>query len=451
MDTKIFKAYDIRGIFPDELDEETAYKIGRAFVLFVNKNRIHSFELLKNENPKIVVGMDNRFSSVALCNELKRGITDQGGDVVDIGLSTTPMLYFATAKYGYDAGVNITASHNPSQYNGFKLVSKGAVPISGDTGIENIKNLVIKNSFPDVKKKGSIEKKHILSNYVESIIPDEDFYSTIIVDTANSVSGIPINGMLKRTRLIHIFDNLDSGFPNHEPDPIKSENICALRKAVVAGAADLGVAFDGDGDRMVFVDERGHAISSDLIVALMASIILKKQIRQKILCDIRCSNIVSETIKKWGGIPVISRVGHSFIKQIMRKENVLFGGEFSGHYYYKKDYFCESPFFVLFSILREMKKTEKTLSDLMDPFKKYYHSEEINFKITDSQQKIKEIKEKYKDGIINELDGLRIDFPEWWLLIRASNTEPILRLIIEAQTKFLMEEKIKEVSSFIQQ
>jgi phosphomannomutase len=439
MDPKIFKAYDVRGIFPDELDEEAAYKIGQAFVLFLDQAR-----------PKIVIGMDNRFSSGPLANELKRGIIDQGGDVIDVGLSTTPMLYFAAAKYGYDAGINITASHNPPRYNGFKFVGKGAIPISETNGIKEIKELVIKSNFPCAKDKGIVEKKDILSDYVDRNIPDEDFYYTVVVDTANSVSGIPINRLLKRTRLIHIFDNLDGSFPNHEPDPLKPENICALRAAVIAGKADLGVAFDGDGDRLAFVDEKGSAIPSDLIVALMASIILKKQIKQKILYDIRCSNIVPETIKKWGGVPVVSRIGHSFIKETMRKEDVIFGGEFSGHYYYKNDYFCESPFFVLFSILKEMKKTGRPLSALIEPFKKYYHSEEINFKIPDAQDKIKQLKEKYGHGTVNELDGLRIDFPDWWFLVRPSNTEPVLRLILEAETKFLMEEKIKELSDFIQ-
>jgi phosphomannomutase len=450
MDTKIFKAYDIRGIFPDELDEETAYKIGRSFAVFVKKHHIHSFELVKSGKPKIAIGMDNRFSSGSLSGELKRGIADQGVDVVDIGLSTTPMLYFAAAKYGYDGGINVTASHNPPQYNGFKFVGKGAVPISEDSGLSDVKDMVIKNDFPAVEDKGSVTKKDILADYAEAIIPDEDFHFTIVVDTANSVSGVPINRFLKRTRLIHIFDVLDASFPNHEPDPLKPQNICALRKAVIAGPADLGVAFDGDGDRMAFVDEKGSAIQSDLIVALMASIILKKHIKQKILYDIRSSNIVPETIKKWGGVPVVSRIGHSFIKETMRKQDIIFGGEFSGHYYSKKEYFCEAPFFVLFSILKEMKKSGKTLSALIEPFKKYYHSEEVNFKISDTRAKIEELKEKYKDGKFNELDGLRIDFPEWWFLVRPSNTEPVLRLILEAQTKYLMEEKIKDLSELIE-
>lgn len=438
MEEKIFKAYDIRGTFPEEVNEDAAYKIGRAFVSF-----------LKKDKPKIVIGMDNRLSSGVLSNALQKGITEQGGDVVDLGFCTTPMFYFAAAKNDYDGGLMITASHNPPQYNGFKMVNKGGVPISGATGIEEIKKLALANDFIPAVNLGNKEKKDILPDYVEVTQSSETFDYTVIVDTANSISGIPVKKMLNKIGLIHIFDELDGNFPNHEPDPLKKENIEALKTAVKIASANLGIAFDGDGDRVFFVDENSQIISADLILALMAGIILKKRGKQKIIHDIRCSNIVPETIKKWGGEAIASRVGHSFIKEKMRETDAIFGGEFSGHYFYKNAFFSEDPFFVVFSILTEMKKTGKTLSQLIAPYRKYFHSGEINFTVENPALKIKDLKEQYKLGTVSEMDGLRVDFQDWWFLVRASNTEPILRLIIEAQTQFLLDEKTKELSKII--
>lgn len=449
MEEKIFKAYDIRGIFPDELDEEAAYKIGRAFILFLKKSRVHSFELAKTSNLKIVVGMDNRLSSGVLSAALEKGIMEQGGDIIDIGFCTTPMFYFTVAKFDYDGGLMITASHNPSEYNGFKMVNKGGIPISDDTGIKQIKEMALSGKFEPVAAIGSKEKKDVMLDYIQDNQFNEDFNFTIVVDTANSVSGVPVKRMLSKVPLIHIFDELDGNFPNHAPDPLKMENMRCLQVGVKAANANLGVAFDGDGDRLFFVDENSQVITADLVLALMSSIILRKKGKQKILYDLRCSNIVPETIKKWGGEAIITRVGHSFIKEVMRKEDAIFGGEFSGHFFYKNAFCSEAPFFVLFSVLNEMKKTNKTLSQLIAPFRKYFHSEEVNFKISNPQEKIKQIKEKYSKGTISEFDGLRIDFENWWLLVRASNTEPVLRLMVEAETQFMMDQKLDELSKII--
>ncbi|HOS88268.1 MAG TPA: phosphomannomutase/phosphoglucomutase [Candidatus Pacearchaeota archaeon] len=441
MNEKIFKAYDIRGIYPDELNEEAAYNIGRAFISFLGK-----------DSPEIVVGMDNRFSSGSLVASLEKGIIEQGGKVIKIGLCSSPMFYFAVAKYNYDGGIMVTASHNPKNYNGFKLVGQAGIPISSDNGLQQIKELVKAGNFKSPVVMGGKKEINILQDYVATLQNPNEFNYIIVVDTGNAVSGVPVPQILSKTGLIHIFDELDGNFPNHEPNPQIKENLRDLQSAIRIAGANLGVAFDGDGDRIFFLDEESQIIPADLILALVSAIILRKKGKQKIVYDLRCSNIVPETIKSWGGAPIMTKVGHSFIKQKMREEEAFFGGEVSGHYYAKEAFYSENPFFVVFTILSEMQKTKKSLSALIEPFQKYFHSDEINFTVTDPLQKIKVIKEKYGSqpkAKLLEIDGLRIDFEDWWFLVRASNTEPILRLIVEAPTHFLMEEKIKEISEII--
>lgn len=443
MDQKIFKAYDVRGIYPEELNEEAAYMIGRAFVEFIKKDS-------GKENPQIVVGRDNRKSSDSLFLEFKKGIVGQGADVVDIGLSTTPMLYFYTANYGYDGGVNITASHNPSQYNGFKFVGKGASPISENSGLKEIKDMAVSGIFIKSESTGKVIEKDVVSDYILDNNVPENFPFKVVVDTANSVSGVIVPQMLRNTKLIHIFSDLDGNFPNHTPDPLKEENIRFLQEKVIEERADLGIAFDGDGDRVFFVDEKGSVVSSDLILAFSSLIVLKDNPGSKILYDVRSSNIIKETVESAGGIVFSSRIGHSFIKETMRDEDIIFGAEYSGHYYLRhgKGYY-ESPYFIVFLMLNEMKKTGKTLSQLIEPFRKYYHSGEINFKTENKEEIIKKVKETYKDGKDSYVDGLRIDFDNWWFLLRASNTESILRLVVEAKTKELMEGKVREIKDLI--
>jgi len=446
----IFHAYDIRGIYPEEINTKAAYLIGRSFVNF-----------LKKENPKIVVGRDNRLSSPALFKSLVRGIIEQGGNIIDIGLSTTPMLYFAVAHYKFNGGIEITASHNPPQYNGFKIVREKAIPIGEKTGLKEIKNLIqeleeLKFQKPRIlRRRGKIISKRILPEYIKFNLKEVDFRKMrpfkIVVDTANAVPGILIPEIFKTVpyKIYHIFPKLDGTFPNHSPNPLIKENLKALQKEVVNKRADLGIAFDGDGDRIIFVADGGKIISADFITALVAERILKNKPGKKILYDIRSSNVVKEVIKKNGGRPIISRVGHSFIKEKMRKENIIFAGEFSGHYYHKSDYFCEAPFFVLFKILEELSRTKKSFSKLIKSFKKYFHSGEINFEVKDKKEKIKKLEKKFQSGRISRLDGLRVDFKDWWFNARPSQTEPVLRLVIEAKTKKLMEKRKKELIKII--
>ncbi|HPM38795.1 MAG TPA: phosphomannomutase/phosphoglucomutase [Candidatus Pacearchaeota archaeon] len=418
----IFKAYDIRGIYGEQLNEDIAYKIGRAFAMYIGS--------------KIVVAKDNRLSSDSLFEALTRGITDQGSDVYNIGLSTSPMFYFAVSNLVCDGGVIITASHNPPQYNGFKMVRSDAMPLSGEDGIDQIKQLVEENNFSS-SKKGNISTLDITDKYVNSF-EIKKYNLRVVVDTANSVSGLIVNRMFSGVSLFHLFSELDGSFPNHEPNPLEEKNIKDLKEKVLEHGADIGIAFDGDGDRVFFVDEKGELISSDLIIALIAKLIDKK-----VLYDLRCSNIIKETARD----SVMWRVGHSFIKKKMKDEDIFFGGEYSGHYYLKQgsSYF-ESPYFVIYKLFEATEN--KKLSELIAPFKKYYHSGELNFEVKDKQSVIEKVEKNYSYGKITKIDGVRIDFDDWWFLLRGSNTEPILRLIVEAKSKELLDSKIKEIVPF---
>jgi len=443
INSEIFKAYDIRGIYPKEINSEAAYLIGRAFVNF-----------LKKKKPKIVVGRDNRLSSPFLFKALTKGIIDQGANLIDIGFATTPMLYFAVAYFKLDGGIEISASHNPSQYNGFKLVREKAIPISGKSGIKEIKKLVLIDKF-EGERKGRILKKRVLKEYLNFNFKDFNRKKIaplkIVIDTANAVSGIVVSEIFKKTkcRIYHLYSKLDGSFPHHNPDPLLKENLKTLTQMVRKKRANLGIAFDGDGDRIIFVDEKGKVISGDLITALLAELILEKNPKKKILYDIRSSNIVREIIQRKGGIPIKGRVGHSFIKEKMRKENIIFAGELSGHYYLKKYYFCEAPIFVLFKILEIISQTNKSLSEIIKPFKKYYHSGELNFKVRNKKKILKALEKKFKDGKISKIDGIRIDFSNWWFLVRPSHTEPLMRLVVEAKNKKLLERKTHLLSNFL--
>lgn len=439
----IFRAYDIRGIYPSKINEDIAYLIGRAFVKF-----------LKTRKPKIVVGRDNRLSSPQLFKALTKGITEQGADVIDIGPSTTPMLYFSVAHYNFDGGINITASHLPSEYNGFKLVRERAIPISEKTGLKEIKKLAMKKTSLK-RKKGKILKKDIVSDYLDFNLKDFKiplFKSLkLVIDTANAVSGILILHLKKRipVQTYSLFEKLDGSFPNHLPDPLIKKNLIFLQNEVKNKKADFGIAFDGDGDRIIFIDEKGEVISGDLITAFLISLAPKENLGEKILYDIRSSNIVKEIIKKKGSFPVVWRIGHSLIKEKMRKENIIFAGEFSGHYYHKGHYFSEAPLYVLFKILETVSKTKTSLSELIKPLRKYFHSGEINFEVKNKEKVLAKLEKKYKKGQISHLDGLRVDFKDWWFLVRPSGTEDLLRVVVEGQTKKLMEEKKEELIKLI--
>ncbi len=443
----IFKANDIRGVYPQEINEKTAYFIGKASCVFYRR--------LYKKNPQIILGNDNRLSSPYLKRGFKKGFLEEGGNIIEIGLSTTPLMYFSTIISRADGGVEITASHNPPKFNGFKLVKRNAKPIYEKSGLKEIQKIFQKKDFKK-RKKGKIIKKSFLKEYIKfnlNFLREKTLPFTIVVDTANAAASFlikPILEKIKGLKVYHLFSKLDGSFPNHEPDPLKKENLKALKKEVKEKKADLGVAFDGDGDRIIFIDEKARIISGDLITALVALSLLEEKRGIKILYDVRSSRAVEQAIKKAGGEPVVWKVGHSFIKEKMRKENIIFGGELSGHYYLKENQFCEAPFFVLFRILEEMKRKKKKLSQLVQPLKKYAFSGEINFEVEDTQKVLEKIEKIFsKKGKISKLDGVRVDFKDWWFLVRASKTEPLLRLIVEAKNKKILKEKVKLLKKLI--
>ncbi len=445
----IFKAYDVRGLYPDEINKEIAYKIGQAFVRFVKKRRTV-------KKIDIVIGRDNRLSSPVLFKGLSRGIVDSGANIVSLGICSTPMFYFASKHYKFDdGGVMITASHLPKDYNGFKLVREVPIPVDFQTGLKKIKKMIIRNDFKVSKRKGKITRENVLKEYVKFNLKDLNLKKIvplkIVVDTGNTPTGIVIPEIFKKTkcRVSHLFPELDGNFPNRPLDCMKEKNLEKLQKEVLKRKADLGVAFDGDGDRIVFFDERGKFIPPNIITAYLASILAKENLGEKFLYTVRGSRIIPEAVKESGGVPIIWKVGHSNIKRKMRKDNILFGGEASGHYYLREHYFSEAPFFVLFKILEELSKTKKTISELIKPYKKYFHSGEINFKVKDKKKVLKTLESKFKGGKVLKIDGLRIDFSDWWFNVRPSHTESLLRLVVEAKTKKLLRDKTHFLSNLL--
>jgi len=438
----IFKAYDVRGIYPDELDEELAYKTGRAFITFLKVN-------------KVAVSQDMRKSSNSLKKELIRGITDQGADVIEVkGLCSTPRSYFACWFLKSKGSIMVTASHNPGKYNGFKFTREKAIPISGDTGIKDIEKLVLKNKFKDVKKKGKVVKKDITLDYKKHILKFIDVKKIkklkVVIDAGNGMGGRDMELVLGKLplKVVKLYFKPDGSFPNHEANPLKEENLKDIKKKVLSEKADFGIAIDGDADRVFFIDENSETIPADFITCLIAEEILKKN-KGKVLFDLRSSWVVKEVIEKNKGKAGMCRVGHAFIKEQMRREKAIFAGELSGHFYFKDNFYTDSAIIAALKVIQIISLKGKKLSSLVEPLKKYYASGEINSKVKDKKGKMKELAKKYSSGKISWLDGVRVDFKDWWFNVRASNTEPLLRLNLEAKTKKLMEEKRDEVLGVI--
>ncbi len=449
----IFRAYDIRGKYPGEINKETAYKIGYALGKFVRARR-------KFQKIDILIGQDNRFSSPILFKGLSQGITDTGANAASIGVCTAPMFYFASQHYKFDdAGIMITASHLPKNYNGFKLSREVPFPIDSQTGLLEIKKIAVragsKKDESDDFKEGKTIQRDISKEYIKFVLRDFDFKKIvslkIAVDTGNGPAGIIIPEIFKKTkcRIFHLFPGLDGTFPNRPLDCTKEKNLKKLKREILKRRADFGVAFDGDGDRIVFLDENGKFVPPTIITAFMACILLRKRPGEKILYTVNQSRIIPEVIKGNKGKAVIWKVGHSNIKRKMKQDDVFFGGEASAHYFLKTHYFCEAPFFVLFTILKELSETKRKFSELVKPFQKYFHSGEINFKIRDKKRALNALENRFQKGKILRIDGIRIDFPDWWFNIRSSHTEPVLRLVVEAKNKKLMESKVGEIKSII--
>lgn len=436
----IFKAYDIRGIYPEELNEATAEKIGRAFIEFTGAK-------------KVVVGRDMRPHSVPLFKALAKGMTEQGTDVIDIGLCSTPMSYHANGKLGADGSIMITASHNTAEWNGFKLCKAQAVPISGATGIADIEKLVAANSWKKSEKIGKITTYDISKEYGAFLRSHAHMTRKlkVVVDYANAMGSYEIAGIEDMFEIIPLYKELDGTFPNHEANPLHTATLDVLRKKVVECGADFGAGFDGDADRCGFVDDKGEIIPMDLFTALIAQDILseKGQGTVPILYDLRSSWAVKECIAENGGKPIMSRVGHAFIKAQMREYGAVFAGELSGHYYFKENYVAESQGLALIKLANLVCKKNMKVSDMVKPLRKYFSSGEINSKVADVKPILAKIKAKYSDGHMFELDGISVEYSNWWFNVRSSNTEPLVRLIVESKDKATMEAKRDELLAII--
>lgn len=447
---KIFKAYDIRGVYGEELDEGIAYLLGRAVAtqLLLHKPSTGRIK-------KILVGRDMRVSSVPLRDALVRGIRDQGVDVVDVGFVSSPMFYWATQKY--EAGVMVTASHNPAKYNGFKICKDGAFPVGEISGMKELETAVYNQEFPAASHHGHYEEQDVLDKYMDfclSFLKTEKPFR-IVVDAGNGMGGYIYNELMKRAptnlHIIPMYFEPDGTFPNHEANPLKPETCKALQDRVVLENADLGVALDGDEDRVFFIDNHGQYLVSDYPSALIAEQVLSEKPGAKILYGINQSRIVPEAIKKHGGTPVLNRVGHAFYKVSMSKEHAAWGTEHSGHYFNPEQQNTENTLIVLFRLLNLLAHKDKTLAELVKPLHKYEKIPETNFEVADPKGVIAKLEHEYKSQAqsVTTIDGLRMDFADWWFCVRSSNTEPLLRLNMECKDKHMLDAKLHELSAKI--
>ncbi len=438
----IFKAYDVRGIYPSQINEDMARQIGLAFQFVLDEED-------RSRGNTVVVSRDMRSHSEPLAKALIEGLTQSGLDVLDIGLATTPMNYFAVGHTKAAGGVQVTASHNPAQYNGLKFSRHEARPVSGDHGIPLLEEKVKSGDLPKASRPGTVRTGQIFDEYQEHILR---FLGTdrrrlrVVVDAANGMGTI-YRPILEATgiELIPLYFELDGTFPNHEANPLKEENLHDLMRAVKEHGADLGVSFDGDADRAAFVDETGQAVGSDLMTALIGGELLEREPGKAVLFDLRSSRAVAEYIAEKGGIPVRERVGHSFMKATLRKRDGIFGGELAGHYYFRDHFNADSSIGAVVEILNLLRSSGKPLSALVQPLRRYAKSPEINFEVEDKQGKIEELARRYGDAEIDYLDGITFQYPTWWGNVRPSNTEPFLRLVLEASTPEELEQRQKEL------
>ena len=446
----IFKAYDIRGIYQKDFDEEFAYKLGLAYVKWLQQTTGQT-------DLTVVAGCDMRLSSPILKEYLITGLSTAGAKVIDIGLSSTPTFYFAVAHYNYAGGIMVSASHNPKEWNGFKIVRDRALPVSANSGAEEIKKFILSDQLTRAEQAGDIVvKKNVVADQVQHDLQfvnlDKIKPLRIVIDPANAMGADYFEELFKHLpgQLIKMNWELDGTFPAHEADPYKVENIRALGQRVLQEGADLGIATDGDGDRIFFVDELGDQIEAGITRAVLCKLFLQDKPGARIDYDIRPGKITPDVIKENGGIPIVTKVGHSLIKQQAVEEGAYFAGESSGHFYLNMTEGCyEVPMIVALKILQALSESEERFSHYVQPYHKYFHSGEINSQVADITATLQELKDKYSDGEINELDGLTVTYPDFWFNVRPSNTEPLLRLNLEAISDDLMRCKRDEVLAII--
>jgi phosphomannomutase len=441
LDPTVFKAYDVRGIYPTDLDAEGSYAIGRAYVVVF-------------EPRKVAVGRDMRLSSPQMAAALMDGLSDAGADVLDLGMAGTEMVYFAVGDLQLDGGVAITASHNPKEYTGMKIVRRGALPVGGESGLLDVRDKALAiTEKSQVGSPGRVQQYDIWPAYVERVLSFIDVEALnplrVVIDAANGMAGVMLPPVLEKLPIDArpYFFEPDGSFPNHEPNPLLPENREFIISKTLEEKADLGVAFDGDADRCFFVDDIGEFVPGDFVTALLAESILEKEPGANVIYDVRASWAVPETIERAGGVPLMNRVGHAFIKHRMRKEDAAFGGEVSGHYYFRDFSQADSGVVPFLLMLELISKRRQKLSEILAPYRdRYFLTGELNTPVADVPLKLQELKERYAaDGKVSHLDGISVDFDDWHFNVRPSNTEPLLRLNLEARSQQDMERKRDEV------
>ncbi|MEC7843302.1 MAG: phosphomannomutase/phosphoglucomutase [Candidatus Latescibacterota bacterium] len=442
VDPSVFKAYDIRGIYPEQLNEETARAIGRAFVTYLNPR-------------EVVVGRDMRLSGPAMHASLVAGLTQQGADVIDIGMVSTDQYYYACATLDRP-GLMVTASHNPPQYSGFKMVRKMPYLLSGDEGIQDLRRIVEADGPPGSGRTGAVRERDLSEGFTEKVVglidPARLAPLKVVADTGNGMVGPVLKRVYERlpVELTGMYLDPDGSLPNHGLDPMKEENRAALQERVIAEGADVGFAFDGDGDRFFAIDDRGRFVPGDFLTALMGTYLLEREKGATIIYDVRCSWAVPELIQTAGGIALIERVGHSFIKPRMFEEGGIFGGELSGHYYFRDFFGADSGIVPSLIILEMLSRKGVKLSQLLEPLEQqYFLSGEINTEVEDPAGRIQAVEESYSNGKVEHVDGVSVSYEDWHFNVRASNTEPLFRLNLEGRSRQLMEEKTDEVLGVI--
>ncbi len=451
LNSNIFKAYDVRGIYGSELTEDLAYKISRAYAVLRQKE-------LGRTNLTIIVGRDMRLSSPSLSEAVIRGLIEQGANVIEIGLASTPTFYFAVCHLKADGGMIVSASHNPKEYNGIKITRENAKPLGAGSGMEELKLLVEEGAWPEPASMGEVTQHagviHEQVKYEEQGIDLSKIKKfKIVADTASAMGADYLERLfadLPQVDLVKMNFEFDGTFPVHEADPFREENVSDLKKRVVAEKADLGIATDGDGDRIFFVDNNGEMVEPAILRGVLAKIFLRDYPGATICYDIRPGKITEDMILENGGVPSVTRVGHSLIKKQMIETGAVFGGESSGHFFVKFPHgVYEAPMVIILKLLLELSENNVSLADYVRPLKKYFHSGEINFKGAEKEKVFAVLKEKYSDAKINDLDGLTFTYPDFWFNVRGSNTEALVRLNLEAVDKKTMEEKTKEISQII--
>jgi len=448
MDPSIFKAYDIRGLYPDQINEEDAWKIGCSTARFL-RSLLSGYERGQKNAQALCVGRDMRTHSEPLSNALIEGIISTGANVIDIGMIDTPQMYFAINHLGTCGGIQVTASHNPAEYNGFKISGQGARPVGVDTGLKEIKHIATALIHTKAKVTGSVEKTDLTVEYKKHVLkfmhPNTKKLK-IAIDASNGMAGKSVPAIFGNLPIEIAPLNFEhKGKFKHEPNPLIEENLAQLKKMVKSKKCDFGICFDGDADRLMMIDEKGQTIGCDLLTALMAGYFLKSKPKSPIVYDLRSSWVVVEEILKNGGTPRRERVGHAFMKKALRDSHAVFGGELSGHFYYRDNYCADSAMITLVHILNIISQAGTSISELIKPLRRYHSSGEINFKVEDKQAKMDELAKRYSDGKIDSLDGVTIQYKQWWFNCRPSNTEPLLRLNVEAKTKELLDEKLAEI------